>query len=264
MTTQTKFTDDDIAHLMTTADGYIMSNKERKKMHETLEQKIAVTKAEIEEILKDLDSYNAASSLIGVLSDTSMKKTLSVITSVINQALSVIFPQDPRTITIEHTLFQNKTPHFNVVLRTGHDGTVRSFKQSGTGLGQIVSFLFDLTLIDVRKGRPLVVIDELLNGLHPDAKSLIKELMISLADRYQFIMVEYGLDIGKQYEVVKTGDVAKVIHYESGEYYLDLHKKAVEAKMRELEELGIQVSEESASVVEGLDDLLYNNSKDKE
>ena len=44
-----------------------------------------------------------------------------------------------------------------------------------------------------------------------------------LSDKFQFVIVEYGVDIGKQYEVVKTSSVADVIPYQGEAYYKDLN-----------------------------------------
>lgn len=220
-------TEQEINGLLLKSDELILVNKEKERMYKSLEDKIKLFSDEVKALSIELDAHISASSLIGTVSDTSMKQTLGVITGVINQALSIIFPADPRRVEIEHTLFRKKTPHFNVTLFTGSgdEEEKRSFKQSGTGLAQVVSFLFTISLIDARKGRPLIVIDELLNGLHPDAKYLIKELITALTDRYQFIMVEYGLDIGKEYHVHKVGKIATVKEYPNNTYYMDLNKK---------------------------------------
>jgi predicted ATPase len=137
---------------------------------------------------------------------------LNYITSVINRALTELFPNDTRRIYLEKTLYHNQHPHVNVVLETS-DGKQRDLAtQSGNGLRQVISFLFVLSLIEIRKGRRLLIMDEVLNGLHPEAKKIIKRIMeIFSEEGFQFIMVEYGMDdIGRLYLVEKPDTKATV------------------------------------------------------
>lgn len=187
-------------------------------MRSDLEKRIA----DLDEICRQKDhkygAYCRAASIIGRVSDENTETKLSAIMGVINRALALLFTDTPRTISITQTLYRNAYPHFNVTL-TVEGGKQRTFKQSGTGLAQVVSFLCTACLIDARGGRKIMVMDELLNGLHPDAKGVIKDLILALSNRFQFVVVEYNVNIGKQYEVVKSGGTSTVSVVRDGNYF---------------------------------------------
>ena len=93
--------------------------------------------------------------------------------------------------------------------------------QSGTGLRQIISVLFVICLIEVRKGRSLLILDERLSGLHKEAKRILSEIIKIFAEGgFQFIFVEYALnDLGKLYSVEKPGNEARVYPLDGVEYH---------------------------------------------
>lgn len=183
-----------------------------------------IQKAEkIQETIADLEKKYVdmleAQQLLSTISEENSNKVLSYITSIINRALSELFPHDTRRVYLEKTLHANQHAHINVVLETS-DGRKRDLTiQSGTGLRQVISFLFVLSLIEIRKGRRLLMMDELLSGLHPEAKSVVKRIMTIFAEEgFQFVMVEYGInDLGKIYLVEKPDNEAKVTALD-GEY----------------------------------------------
>lgn len=173
-----------------------------------------------EELLKDLmvllrdkrEDYvvmTEAQTLLGTLSDMNTEKTLNFITGLINKVLSELFPGSQRIITLEKKLYRDVHPHINVSMVV-EGGVVRDMSiQSGTGLRQVVSFLFAICLINIRKARPIIIMDELLSGVHPEAKVVMTKVIEMFSEKVQFMMVEYGMDdIGKMYLVTKIGETA--------------------------------------------------------
>lgn len=153
-----------------------------------------------------------AQQLLTTVSDANTTAVLDYITCIINKTLGELFPHDSRRIYLEKTMYQGQHAHINIKL-TGTNGKTRDLTlQSGTGLRQVISFLFVLSLIEIRKGRRLLIADELLSGLHPEAKRIITDIIKIFAEEgFQFAFVEYGVnDLGKVYLVEKPGAVATV------------------------------------------------------
>ena len=67
-------------------------------------------------------------------------------------------------------------------------------------------------MIEIRKGRKILLADELLSGVHAEAKRIIMDIVRMFADEdFQFVFVEYGVnDVGKIYIVEKPNAVASV------------------------------------------------------
>lgn len=153
-----------------------------------------------------------AQQLLTTVSDANTTAVLDYITGIINKTLGELFPHDSRRIYLEKTMYQGQHAHINIKL-TGTNGKTRDLTlQSGTGLRQVISFLFVLSLIEIRKGRRLLIADELLSGLHPEAKRITTDIIKIFAEEgFQFAFVEYGVnDLGKVYLVEKPGAVATV------------------------------------------------------
>lgn len=153
-----------------------------------------------------------AQQLLTTVSDANTTAVLDYITGIINKTLGELFPHDSRRIYLEKSMYQGQHAHINIKL-TGTNGKTRDLTlQSGTGLRQVISFLFVLSLIEIRKGRRLLIADELLSGLHPKAKRIVTDIISIFADEgFQFAFVEYGVNnLGKVYLVEKPGAVATV------------------------------------------------------
>ena len=181
-------------------------------------QAVAV-RARIDQLVTKLGDMNThyanmleAQQLLTTVSDENTATVLDYITGIINKTLGELFPHDSRRIFLKKTMYQGQHAHITVQL-TGTNGKVRDLTlQSGTGLRQVISFLFVLCLIEIRKGRRLLLADELLNGMHPVAKQLVCNIIEIFAEEgFQFVFVEYGVNsLGRIYIVEKPGDKATV------------------------------------------------------
>lgn len=189
----------EVASLMKSIIKERESNK--KKIKELLEYNVK-NKKEVN-ILTDVQR------VLSTISDDNLSKTLDYVTDIINKALGEIFKGDTRRVKLNKELYAGKHSHINLELITG-DGHIRDISlQAGTGLRQTISFLYTLAMIEIQGGRKLLVMDELLSGVHPKAKEVLLDLMKIFAEGgFQFVMVEYGVnDFGKMYLVEhKTGN----------------------------------------------------------
>lgn len=164
-----------------------------------------------------------AQKLLSTVSDDNTEKTLSFITGMVNKVLAEIFKSDIPRITLIKKLYAGSRPHVLVELINGSGNTLDMSIQSGVGLTQVVSFMYAICLIEIRKGRRLLIMDERLNGLHKEAKRILSEVIKIFAEGgFQFIFVEYGLNkLGKMYNVEKRGDSSIIRAIDVDEDYTD-------------------------------------------
>lgn len=190
------------------------------KDKEKLEKRVSDRKKELAKAQQDYINLLNAQKLLSTVSDDNTEATLLFVSGVINKALAEIFKGDTRRIHLSRNLYGGNKPHIVVELENGKGEKLDMSIQSGTGLRQIVSVLFVICLIEVRKGRRLLILDERLSGLHSEAKRILSEIMNIFAEGgFQFIFVEYSLNtLGKLYNVEKPGNEAKVYALDGMEY----------------------------------------------
>lgn len=187
-----------------------------KRFHELSEAKLELSAA--------IDHYTAlhadlieAQRLLSTISEENTVRTLDYITGVINNALAEIFQGEGRQVSLDKELYRGRYAHIKVHLTTSTGAQRNLDLQTGSGVKEVISFLFTVCLIAVRGGRRFLIMDELLSGLHADAKAVIAELMgVFTEEGFQFLMVEYGLDnhkgrsFGKIYNVESDNSAVPV------------------------------------------------------
>lgn len=150
-----------------------------------------------------------AQKVLSTVSDDNTRATLDFVTGMVNKVLLELFPEEPYTITLENKLHAGAKPHIVMELKDSKGHVLDVSTQSGDGIKQVICFMYVVCLIEIRKGRRLIILDERLNGLHKNAKKCIASIMQILAKGgFQFFFVEYGLnDFGKIYNVERKKDI---------------------------------------------------------
>lgn len=188
-----------------------------------LEKEIETLSQELEADNEEFCAMLEALEYIGCVSDANAERVLDFITGTINSTLAKIFPYNKRAIKLDKSLYRNAYSHINVKLLVGDEMKERSLVLSGTGLRQIISNLFLFTIVEVRKERGLILIDECFSGLHSRAKKIMGDIIsIFASGGCQFIITEYSMnDIGKIYLAEKKGDTSVISEFQ-GEYTDDI------------------------------------------
>ncbi|PGF05330.1 AAA family ATPase [Bacillus toyonensis] len=167
--------------------------------------------------VKKYDEYETmlrAQQILATLSDSNSKRILGYIQSIINKALRTMFPNETYNIIVEKKLYSNTNTHITITLTevtsSGEHYPLDFSLQSGDGMSQVVSFLFSLCLMKIREARPIVILDEVLKGFHPDALPIVRNIIeIFAKGGFQFVLVEYDFhELGKEYLVTKKNGIS--------------------------------------------------------
>lgn len=194
----------------------LKSNLNKKR---SLEKKVTKLQEQLVESQSLYVNMLNAQKLLATVSDDNTRQTLDFITGMVNKVLTEMFPNDPYQIKLTKKLFAGSRPHIVVELMDGEGNVIDMSVQSGTGLKQVISFMYVICLIEIRKCRRLLILDERLNGLHKSAKHIISNIIkIFVKGGFQFVFVEYSLnDIGKIYNVEKRGKDSRIVSLD-GDY----------------------------------------------
>ena len=197
----------------------ILSLKRDLQDKERLLNRLSDRRAEVKEKEEEYNNLVDACKLIATVADKQSMDTLDYITSVINKTLGELFKSDTRRIYLKKQMHAGRYAHLKVLLTDAEGVEYDMLLQSGTGLRQVISFLFCLCLIQISGGRKVFIQDELLGGTHGAAKEVLKQIIRIFAKDFQFIMIEYGFDdIGKIYNVEKPGKTSYVYDLDGENY----------------------------------------------
>lgn len=167
------------------------------------------------ERVKDMNQRYAvmieAQQLLSVISEQNTNYVLDYVTGVINKTLAEMFPYDIPRVYLEKHMHAGKYPHIRVKLINSDGETRDLIMQCGTGQRQVISFLFVVCLIELRKCRRILLMDEILSGLHITAKKVVMDIMGIFAEEgFQFVFIEHaGMEnFGRRYIIEKPDKTA--------------------------------------------------------
>ena len=189
------------------------------KKRDELSNRVSKLSKDIASMQSDFVRMLNAQKILSTVSDDNTRKTLEFITGMVNKVLAEMFGDEGYYIKMTPKLYQGCKPHLIVELFDSKGHSLDISVQSGDGIKQVVSFMYAICLIEIRKARRFIILDERLNGLHKSAKKCIAKIMeIFVKGGFQFMIVEYSLnDIGKIYNVERRNGESKILQVE-GDY----------------------------------------------
>lgn len=185
------------------------------------------------------------------------------VTDVINKAIQNLFPKENLRISIvandekpTKTRARKNTSSTPAMVYkrldlevAGADGEPMNVAiQVGSGLQDLISFLYRVALISVSSGRKLLVSDELLHGLAVDRfKDIVGILDLFTEEGFQFIIIEHGLDPSlwggnaRVLETVRSNGCSSLVdvtgEYSGGNRVLEELKESVEDAVKQANEV---------------------------
>lgn len=163
----------------------------------------------LEDAVEEYNTLSGAGNLLNKIADARVKKAIDFIAMAVNDTLQKVFKDDFKQIVVEITSHMDTYPQLNFLLQNP-DGLQRNLKtQEGDGLSQIISLLSTICLLYISGGRRFMLLDEVLNGLHPTALKVIEEILTVFEDKlgFQFMMINHGYtpNRGAVYHIDKQG-----------------------------------------------------------
>ena len=183
------------------------------KARERLEKNINDLMEKNKENREALDIATHAIEILRQVSDEAVSKAYKFLEENLNAALSRMFVNTTRHITLREYTRNNQYPQLEIEL-TVAGGKKRSLKaDSGHGLAQIVSLLSILSLIVITNSRRILVMDEIISGLSVHNREIVTDILWTFTEiGFQFIVNEHGYvpKGSKVYHLEMVGDVSHV------------------------------------------------------
>lgn len=149
---------------------------------------------EAKDLLDLSEVYNDAAQLLNTVSDKTVNSVLDTVTLTVNSVLAEMFEGTGAEYEIRIVKGMYRGRYAQMRLELMENGHARDLQtQSGDGIKQVISFLFTVLLVSVSGKRRLLILDEVLDGLHKDAAESISQMLNIFARKgFQFIIIDHN------------------------------------------------------------------------
>lgn len=176
------------------------SVRSRQMQRDTVQEGVETYDTDIGKLEELEIQYGKATEVFKTIADDRNEEAKAALEDVLSWALGNIELEQRYEAYIEEMESKRSGKEMTIVLRDLDTGRERKLKnQTGTAISQIVSFLMNMIAIKFSGASRILVIDEVLSGLHDvGTVRMFGEIMVALAknEDFQIILVEHERELG--------------------------------------------------------------------
>ena len=171
-------------------DKIFNENNIKRRMVQDYEDDNKVLNAKVKFVEQEIVDIKKCIAILQQISDDRNEQGRKYIEDLINSALASVFPDRDYSIYIDEYTHGTRK-HMKVYLSEGN--IIRDLKYShGTGVKQIISFIFNVALIVFRNSSRVLFLDETLASIHESKALVMSDLLVSLMEKnnFQFFIID--------------------------------------------------------------------------
>ena len=180
----------DVAMCLGEINKILSENELKRRMLKEYEDDIIKINSLKEEVSEEIAEIKMCINILQKISDERNEQGRRYIEDLINSALNSIFPDRDYSIYIDEYVHGTRK-HMKVLLSEG--SITRELKFShGTGIKQIISFIFNVALIVFKGSSRFIFLDETLASVSAFKSEVMSDLLTSLMEKnhFQFFIID--------------------------------------------------------------------------
>jgi len=191
----------DVTNCVEAINGILNENSLRKRLIENYAKEIFELIDKQDKIQKEIELIKKCIFVLQKISDDRNMKSRKDMQELIDSALSSIFPDREYSVVIDEYSHGTRK-HMKILLSDG--GVTRELKLShGTGVKQIISFLFNISLLAFKGSSRVMLLDETLASISDNKAIIVSDMLVSLKNKnnFQFLIIDHNDNLWENEEV---------------------------------------------------------------